>query len=105
MTTLSLMFSVTAFSQDLGKASPASKKDVRILCKSIEELQENEASDEAVDLEKCLKTKMLSRTVSEGIVEVKGRILFNSSDRSFKRNCEVSYYILTSQIIAEPLCQ
>lgn len=101
---MAVIFSCSAFSQTIGKSTSASRNDRRILCESIEKQLELDASDEAVDLAKCLKTKMTSRLVSEGILEVKGQVAFNSPSRSYKRSCSVSYYALTEELVAEPAC-
>lgn len=103
--TIIALSSLTAFAQVSTKAQPASKKDKQILCKSVDKQLEADAADAAVDLTKCLKTKMTSRLVSEGIIEVTGKVPFNSPSRNFTSKCSVSYDVLNDELIAEAACE
>lgn len=101
---ITLLSSFSAFSQVSGEVTPATKKEKAILCKSIAKALKGSYLDIAVDSSKCLKTKMTSRLVSEGILEISGKVPFNSPERSYKIECSVSYYALNNELVAKPSC-
>lgn len=102
--TFTLLSTTSVFAQIPGKKLPASKQEKAVLCKAIDKSLADGALDFAVDLKKCLKTKMKTRVVSEGILETSGKIPFNSPERKFDLDCEVSFYALDNKLVAEPAC-
>jgi len=99
---MTALFSLSAFSKS--DSSPSLKVEKSILCTSVEKQLIEQSSDFVVDMAKCLKTKMSSRLVTEGIIEIKGKVPFNSPSRKFTSNCSVSYYALTHELVAEASC-
>lgn len=104
--TLTALFTISAFAQTIGKVEKAAKQEKLILCKSVERQLEILHADASVDITKCTKGKIIRRLITEGIVEVRGQVPFNSPERSFVLSCSVAYDASNKdELIADPTCE
>jgi hypothetical protein len=106
--TLSALFALTAFAQTYGKVKTATQEEKIILCEAVKDQLETEFADAAVDAIKCGKRSFKSRVITEGIVEVTGRVPFTSPNREYKLTCTVAYdagKAAGENLIGEPVCK
>lgn len=84
VTTLVLVSSISAFANIRRDANPG---EVKALCLAIDKQLEVEQADMAVDMKRCLRTRMASTGHYIHGTVISGAVPFNDPNRSFTMNC------------------
>lgn len=76
-----------ATSASFAEGRPATKSEVRKLCNGVDKMLERQSADAAVDMQKCLRTKMRALYDIEGTTIV-GTVPFNTPNNSSTQTCQ-----------------